>query len=143
MLVVNVCIIEYNVIYLQPTKRLYNQTPLRAKYYNKTKTYNMEYRYLGEDVKIGFHIKPIDGMTLDDFDWSIQLWCNSNNIKTLHKSDTISKGDGKYAVCINTEDYGVGVLQFKMDANVVDVDFKNKLRKQIGIRKLFCIESID
>lgn len=103
----------------------------------------MEHRYLGEDIKLGFCIKPIDGMTLDDFNWSIKLWCNSNNVVSLKKSDTISKGNGKYVICINTEDYGVGVLQFRMDADVIDTDFENKIRKQIGIRKLFYIDPIN
>lgn len=96
----------------------------------------MENKWLGEDIKFKISIKPIDGMTLDDFDWEIELWCNTNNKKVIEKTGTISIGNGAYFLCLDSNDFGIGILKLKLFSKIPDRDFEKGYRKQLAFCNL-------
>lgn len=86
-------------------------------------------KWLGEDIKFDIFIDPIDNMDLDDFDFECILW-SSYHKQTFAKEDLISLGNGGYALCFNTEIFGIGKISFKLHCKIPDIDFKNGYRNQ-------------
>lgn len=99
----------------------------------------MEQKYLGEDVKIGLSVTPIDDMTLADIDWEIELWCTSNNKLTIKKEQAIQYDNGEYFITFNTNDVGEGILQLKITYKIPDEDFPDKVRNEFDIYKIMKI----
>lgn len=86
-------------------------------------------KWLCEDVKLAIFIDPIDDMNLDDFDFECILW-SINYKQSFVKKDLISLGNGEYALCFNTEKFGIGKISFKLHCKIPDVDFENGYRNQ-------------
>ena len=99
----------------------------------------MEQKYLGEDVKIGLSVNPINDMTLADIDWEVELWCVSNKKLVIKKEDAIRYKDGEYFITFNTTDVGEGILQLKINYKIPDEDFADSIRNEFDIYKIMKI----
>jgi hypothetical protein len=42
----------------------------------------------GSDFKLNINIEPIDGKTMDDYDFNIELYSNQIKVKTFTKKET-------------------------------------------------------
>ncbi len=83
----------------------------------------MAERILGEELKAD--IKAKRGVSLDDCEWHIEVWCSSYKVLRIDKKDCIPLGEGKYAYLVNTLDIGVGTPKVKVVAEVADGDFED------------------
>lgn len=93
---------------------------------------SMEERYLGEDLKIKITVDEISGYSLSEYDWEVEFWINSTKRLTKRKDSCIYISDDSYAVCLNTEEVGAGLLKLCIIGYITDKDFPSGERRVIG-----------
>lgn len=92
---------------------------------------------LGSEFKINIHVEPIDGSTMDKYDFECFLYVYQNKGVTFKKGDTsvkISEGGTDCIICVSTPDamkIGRGSVKLKFTAHVDDTDFPDKKRTEI------------
>lgn len=89
--------------------------------------------YLGEEIKVKVRAKPIDGMSLADYDWVALLWTSSYRVVEVPKRECIPMDDGVYVIPLDTMKVGVGSLKLKIVAELPDGDFEDGRRTTIGV----------
>lgn len=93
----------------------------------------MQKNYLGEELKIKVTAKPIDGMSLADYEWIARLWTSAYRVVEVAKGECIPMGDGSYAITLDTTRVGVGRLKLEVVAQLPDGDFEDGYATTIGV----------
>lgn len=91
--------------------------------------------YLGEEIKVKVRAKPIDGMSLADYEWVAQLWTSSYRVVEVPKRECIPMDDGVYVILLDTMKVGVGSLKLKIVGELPDCDFEDGYKTTIGVAK--------
>ena len=91
---------------------------------------------LGTEYKINVHVEPIDGSTMDDFDFECILYVYSNRGVTFKKGDEAVKraDENNYIICVSSQDaikIGQGTVKMKFTAHIEDSDFPDYKRTEI------------
>ena len=91
---------------------------------------------LGTEYKINIHVEPVDGSTMDDFDFECILYVYSNRGVTFKKGDEAVKrvDENNYIICVNSQDavkIGRGTVKMKFTAHIEDADFPDLKRTEI------------
>lgn len=86
---------------------------------------------LGTELKLNIHIAPLDGMTLDDYDYTTEVYCTPNQRIVVKKSGTIRVDDENYIVRVDTNVIGVGRLVCRIIAQIPDGDFADGYRTEV------------
>ena len=94
--------------------------------------------YLGTDLKLNIHIRPIDGLSMTMYDFEVEVYCNPKKIVTASKKDTtltnlVCSDDDNYIALIDTNIIGVGKMMCKVTAYIKDEDFADKLRTEVAV----------
>ena len=89
--------------------------------------------YLGTELKLNINIEPIDEMTMDDYNFNVELICGllKKTSKVISKDEAKRIDQDNYIVCFSTDDLGVGKLRCRVTAYLPDGDFKDSLRTEI------------
>lgn len=87
--------------------------------------------FLGTELKLNIHIDPIDDVTMDDYDFIVELYCSPKRTIIVNKADAIRAGEDDYIVCVDTNLTGAGDLKCKVTAQIPDPDFEDLLRTEI------------
>ena len=89
--------------------------------------------FLGTELKLNINIEPIDGMTMDDYDFEVEVICGSfKKSSIVIKKDDAKKVDSdNYVICFDTTDAGSGRLKCRVKAYLPDGDFKDGKRTEI------------
>ena len=100
----------------------------------------MEELILGTEAKVRIEIKPISGVSADEFEWSAELYTNPKKRLTISKYECspIEDTDREYFVPFDTAKVGVGELTAEIVALVPDPIFKDDELRTERVR----IESI-
>lgn len=100
--------------------------------------------YLGSEVKINIHILPIQNYSMADYDWFIELFTKSNSIIKKQKGECIRRDNDNYIVTLDTNDFGDGVLRYKLTAFIPDPDFNDGFRTEVvsGLMGVSILKSI-
>lgn len=87
---------------------------------------------LGTQMKLLVNIQPVDGVKMQDMDFSILLSCGNKSL-TFEKKDCKPENNGLdgYRVPFDTTDLGVGRVKVRVFANLTDGDFIGGKRKEI------------
>jgi hypothetical protein len=87
----------------------------------------MEELILGTEAKVRIEIKPISGVSADEFEWSVELYTNPKKRLTISKYECspIEDTDREYFVPFDTANVGVGELTAEIVALVHDPIFKD------------------
>lgn len=92
--------------------------------------------YLGTELKLNLHIEPItvprDILHMDNYEFTV--WVYSSSIKkaiVIPKRQCIKVDKDNYIVCVDTAALGTGVVTCKVEAQIPDDDFKDKLRTEV------------
>ena len=89
--------------------------------------------FLGTELKLNIGIEPIDRITMDEYDFEIELICGTIKKKSI----IIPKGECKrvdannYIACFSTNDVGTGKLICRVSAYIPDGDFKDGIRTEV------------
>lgn len=89
--------------------------------------------FLGTELKLNINIEPIDGMTMDDYDFEVEVICGSfKKSSIVIKKERAKKIDSNnYVICFDTTDAGSGRLKCRVKAYLPDGDFTDGKRTEI------------
>lgn len=89
--------------------------------------------YLGTEVKLDVSICSANGITMDEYDFSVETFCSPASSHTTEKKDAIRKGADHYVVCVDTALLGVGRLKCKVTSHIPDSDFPDGERTEVSV----------
>ena len=84
-------------------------------------------RILGEELKAIVSAKG--GISLDECEWHIEVWCSSYKVVKIRKEECIALGGGEYAFRIDTTAVGIGTPKIKGVAEVADGAYEDDGRR--------------
>lgn len=88
--------------------------------------------FQGTEAKININIEPIDGVTMDDYSFSVDIYCNPNgNILSFKKNDLIRVDENNYIARVDTTKLDTGVIKVKIMADIPDNDFSDGYRTEV------------
>lgn len=95
--------------------------------------------YYGTEVKLNINIKPIGGLSMSQYNWAIEAYCNPNNKVTITSEDALRGvnaymvDDDNYVIKVSTEKIGVGVIKCKITAELPDENFSDNYRTEVNV----------
>ena len=87
--------------------------------------------FLGTELKLNVNIEPLDSVTMDDFDFEVEVYCNPSKTLVIPKKDTVRVDSNNYIVLVDTNKVGLGYLKCKVTANIPDTDFSDGKRTEV------------
>lgn len=87
--------------------------------------------FIGTELKLNIHIEPIDEVTMDDYDFEIEVYCSPKHSIIIPKAKAIRIDRDNYVVLVDTNVVGEGFLKCKVTAQVPDGDFPDMLRTEV------------
>lgn len=93
---------------------------------------NREKVPLGTDKKLVVSIEPVDGLSMDDYDFKVEVYAKGRPI-TITKEQSKKRDKDNYTICVDTAKVGKGPMMAKVIAYIPDADFDDMLRTEISI----------
>lgn len=87
--------------------------------------------FLGTELKLNVNIEPLGAVTMDDFDFEVEAYCNPSKSLVILKKDSIRVDENNYIVRVDTNKVGLGYLKCKVTANIPDSDFSDGKRTEV------------
>ena len=84
--------------------------------------------YTPSDEEINIHLYPIDGYTMDEYDFTCEIFCTSLRKKTLRKRDMRRVDESNYVAKLNTAEIGVGAVKIRVLARIPNVNYDDGYR---------------
>lgn len=91
----------------------------------------METIGLGTELKLNINIEPLGDITMDDYDFEVDIYCSLKRVQTIVKDDAIRVDENNYIVCIDSSLLGHGDLKAKITARIPDGDFDDNYRTEV------------
>lgn len=89
--------------------------------------------YIGTEMKLNISIEPLEGYTMDDYDFSVEIYVSPRKVVSVTKQDCLRVDQNNYIVLLDTNLVGVGNLMCKVTAHIPDEDFEDGLRSEVSI----------
>ena len=90
--------------------------------------------FLGTKIKLNLHIDKYDGLSMSDYNFDAKIYTlRGENIIFYKKEDMLKIDDDNYCVLVDTSIIGLGRIFVKIHAYIVDNDFDNSIRDEIGV----------
>lgn len=87
--------------------------------------------FVGTELKLNVNIEPIGDITMDDYDFFVEVYCSIKRVLTIHKKDAIRIDENNYVVLVDTAQTGAGDLKCRVTAYIPDEDFADGLRTEV------------
>lgn len=87
--------------------------------------------FLGTELKLNVNIEPIGDVTMDNYEFEIEVYCSPKKSIIIPKENTIRVDSDNYVVLVDTNIVGAGDLKCKVTAQVPDGDFPDQLRTEV------------
>lgn len=87
--------------------------------------------FIGTELKLNIHIEPIGEITMDNYDFEIEVYCSPKRPIIIHKANAIRIDSDNYVVLVDTNVVGAGDLKCKVTAYIPDGDFPDQLRTEV------------
>lgn len=88
---------------------------------------------VGTELKLNIHIEPIDGVTMDGYDFTVQFYCSPMRKVELKKHQAIRIDENNYLYRVDSKSVGPGRLLCRVVAEIPDGDFDDGLRTEVII----------
>lgn len=88
--------------------------------------------FLGTEVKLSIEIEPLGHITMDDYDFTVEVYCSAKRVQTFAKKDAIRVNTWNYIVLVDTAELGAGDVKCKVTAHIPDSDFSDSLRTEVA-----------
>lgn len=87
--------------------------------------------FLGTELKLNVHIEPMGDLTMDDYNFEVEVYCSP--VRPIHilKEDAVRIDSDNYVVLVDTNVLGAGDLKCKVTAYVPDEDFDDYFRTEV------------
>lgn len=92
---------------------------------------NRQKIFLGTELKLNIHIDPVGELTMDDYEFTVEVYCSAKKVISVSKNDAIRNDDSNYVILIDTANLGVGDLKCKVYAYIPDYDFDDFIRTEV------------
>lgn len=87
--------------------------------------------FIGTELKLNIHIEPIGDITMDDYNFEVEVYCSPKRQVIISKANSIRVDSDNYIVLVDTNVVGAGDLKCKVTAYVPDGDFPDQLRTEV------------
>lgn len=87
--------------------------------------------FIGTELKMNVNIAPINGVSMDDYDFEVETYCSPKKSIITKKSEAIRVDGNNYVVLVDTSTVGAGDLKCKVTAYLPDADFSDMLRTEV------------
>lgn len=87
--------------------------------------------FIGTELKLNINIEPMGSVTMDDYDFEVEVYCSIKRVITIQKKDAIRVDQNNYMVLVDTSETGAGDLKCKVTAYIPDGDFNDGLRTEV------------
>ena len=91
----------------------------------------METIGLGTELKLNINIEPIGEITMDDYDFEVDIYCSLKRVQTITKREAIRVDSDNYILCVDSSLLGHGELKAKVTAFIPDTDFEDNYRTEV------------
>lgn len=86
----------------------------------------------GTDLKFNLHIEPLDGVSMEDYDFMVQAYCGQKRRSyTVDKTDCYKEDADNYIVEINTTSLDLGRLIVDVTAYLPDDKMPDNIRTEV------------
>lgn len=96
---------------------------------------NRKIVYQGSGQKWAINLNPIDGVTMDDYDFEVDIYCApllaKTKMITVPKNQTRRINENSYVVRLFTTELGTGDLWLRVRAYLPDPDFNDGIRPEV------------
>lgn len=87
--------------------------------------------FLGTELKLNVNIEPIGDVTMDNYEFEIEVYCSPKKSIVIKKDDAIRVDESNYVILIDSEVVGAGDLKCKITAHIPDGDFEDNIRTEV------------
>lgn len=87
--------------------------------------------FLGTELKLNVSIQPIGEITMDDYDFIVELYCSPKNSIIVEKKDAIRVDSNNYIVLVDSMVLGAGNIKCKVTSYIPDSDFDDGYRTEV------------
>jgi hypothetical protein len=87
--------------------------------------------FIGTELILNIHIEPIGNITMDDYNFEVEVYCSPKRAIVAKKEDAIRVDESNYVVLVDTNVVGAGALKCKVTAYIPDGDFDDSLRTEV------------
>lgn len=92
---------------------------------------NQQTPFLGTELKLNINIAPIGDITMDDYDFTVEVFCSVKKSVVITKKEAIRIDESNYVVLVDTTILGAGDVKCKVTAYIPDEDFDDGLRTEV------------
>lgn len=89
--------------------------------------------HIGTEMKLNISVDPIGDITMETYDFVIDVFCSPSKVLTISKKDAIKVDANNYILLIDTTALGTGKVKVKLTAIIPDDDFSDGFRTEIAI----------
>lgn len=90
---------------------------------------------LGTELKINVHVEPMDGLTMDGYDFYCEFYVYSNKVVKIEKSRMKRVDESNYLALITSamgKSIGRGDIKLRFTAHIPDGDFDDGFRTEVS-----------
>lgn len=87
--------------------------------------------FLGTELKLNIHIEPLDGLTMDNYDFNVDVYVSQRKMVSAKKEQCVRVDENNYIVLVDTTVIGAGDVTVKVVAQIPDSDFEDGLRTEV------------
>lgn len=87
--------------------------------------------FIGTELKLNVNIEPMGELTMDSYDFEVEVYCSPKKTIVTPKSNMIRTDENNYIVLVDTAIVGAGDLKIKVTAYIPDADFPDMLRTEV------------
>lgn len=89
--------------------------------------------FVGTELKLNINIEPIGTITMDDYDFDVELISGSfkKTSVVINRAAAKKVDSDNYIVCLDTAELGAGMLKCRVTAYIPDDDFDDGIRTEV------------
>lgn len=87
--------------------------------------------YQGTEIKYNIHIAPVGNLSMDNYDFIVEFFCNPRKVVALRKERLIRIDEDNYVARVDSSALGNGDVKLKITASIPDNDFEDGIRTEV------------
>lgn len=85
--------------------------------------------YMPSEEEVNIHLQPIDGYTMDRYDFTCEVFCSPIRKQVITKKDMNRVDENNYTLWMKTSSIGVGRVKIKVLAQIPNIYLENGFRQ--------------
>lgn len=88
--------------------------------------------FFGTELELELYLQPMGGLTSDDYDFVVEVYCFPKRTVTYTKSELTRKDSDRWGFILDTAEIGVGPVNIKVTAQIPNAMCKDGYRKEVA-----------